>query len=177
MRKIALLLASVATAMLLAGGVALAALSDLSEPASPGANGRVSDILVSGNTIYLAGSFSQITDKDGNTFARNNLAAIDANTGAVTPWNPDAQNSSGNSSVHTMTLSSMAHGCSWAGPSLAWGSYPQPPGGRGPVTGASTRGGVQGPPTWCVRWPSRVTASTSAGTSPRSRELASTWLR
>jgi Ca2+-binding RTX toxin-like protein len=106
MRKIALLFASVATALLLASGVALAALSDLSDPGTPGANGRISDILVSGDTIYLAGSFTQITDKDGNTFTRNNLAAIDRNTGAVTSWNPNAQNTAGNSSVRTMVLSS-----------------------------------------------------------------------
>src|SRR5215204_4734379 len=106
MRKIALLFASVATALLLASGVALAALSDLADPGTPGANGRVSDILVSGDTIYLAGSFTQITDKDGNTFTRNNLAAIDQNTGLVTGWNPDARNTTGNSSVRTMALSS-----------------------------------------------------------------------
>jgi Ca2+-binding RTX toxin-like protein len=106
MRKIALLFASVATALLFASGVALAALSDLSDPGTPGANGRLSDILVSGDTIYLAGSFTQITDKDGNTFTRNNLAAIDANTGAVTSWDPDARNTTGNSSVRTMALSS-----------------------------------------------------------------------
>jgi Ca2+-binding RTX toxin-like protein len=106
MRHVVLLLASLTLALLLGGGVALAALSDLSDPNTPGANGRISDILVSGDTIYLAGSFTQITDKDGTTFTRNNLAAIDANTGAVRPWNPNAQNTSGNSSVRTMALSS-----------------------------------------------------------------------
>ena len=106
MRKIALLLASVATAMLLASGVALAALSDLPDAGTPGANDRISDILVSGDTVYLAGAFTQITDRSGTTFARNNLAAIDANTGAVTAWNPNAQNTSGNSSVRALALSS-----------------------------------------------------------------------
>jgi Ca2+-binding RTX toxin-like protein len=106
MRKIALLLVSAAAALLLASGAALAALSDLADPGTPGANGRISDILVSGDTVYLAGTFTQITDKDGNTFARNNLAAIDANTGLVSGWNPNAQNASGNSSVRAMALSS-----------------------------------------------------------------------
>jgi len=92
--------------MLLASGVALAALSDLPDAGTPGANDRISDILVSGDTVYLAGAFTQITDRSGTTFARNNLAAIDANTGAVTAWNPNAQNTSGNSSVRALALSS-----------------------------------------------------------------------
>jgi Ca2+-binding RTX toxin-like protein len=106
MRRSVLLLASAVLAMLLASGAALAALSDVPDPDTVGANGRVSDILVSGDTIYLAGSFTQITDKDGTAFARNNLAAVDANTGAVTAWDPDARSTTGTSSVRTMALSS-----------------------------------------------------------------------
>src|SRR5215217_540339 len=106
MRRLVPLLGSMMLAMLLASGAALAALSDLPDSNTPGANGRISDILVSGDTIYLAGSFTQITDKDGNTFTRNNLAAVDANTGAVTAWDPDARSTSGTSSVRTMALSS-----------------------------------------------------------------------
>jgi hypothetical protein len=54
------------------------------------ANGRVWDILRVDDRIYLAGSFTQLTNTDGTTVARNNLAAIDANTGQVDPdWNPD----------------------------------------------------------------------------------------
>jgi hypothetical protein len=107
-RRPVLLLSSMIVTLLLASGVALAALSDIPDAGTPGANGRVSDILLSpsGDTIYLAGSFTQLTDKDGNTFTRNNLAAIDANTGAVTPWNPDARSTTGTSSVRTMALSS-----------------------------------------------------------------------
>jgi Ca2+-binding RTX toxin-like protein len=105
-RRVVLLLGSIILALLLASGVALATLSDLPDQGTPGANGRVSDILASGDTVYMAGSFTQITDKDGNTFTRNNLAAIDANTGAVTPWNPDARSTSGTSSVRAMALSS-----------------------------------------------------------------------
>ena len=101
-----MLLASSFLAVLLGSGVALAALSDVPDADTVGANGRVSDILVEGDTIYLAGSFTQITDKDGNTFARNNLAAVDPNTGAVTAWNPDARNTTGTSSVRAMALSS-----------------------------------------------------------------------
>ena len=104
MKRSVLLSASVVLMILVGSGVALAALSDIPDPDTPGANGRVSDILVAGDTIYLAGSFTQVTDKNG-TFTRNNLAAIDADTGAVTAWDPNAQHSTGNSSVRTMALS------------------------------------------------------------------------
>lgn len=65
------------------------------------ANGRVSTILRVGDTVYLGGSFTQLTNPDGTTVARNNLGAVDANTGRVTDWNPDA-----NGSVRAMALSS-----------------------------------------------------------------------
>ena len=73
------------------------------------ANGRVWDILRAGDRIYLAGSFTQVTNTDGTTVARNGLAAIDATTGKVDPdWNPNATSPSNpaNSSVRTMALSS-----------------------------------------------------------------------
>ena len=72
------------------------------------ANGRVWDILRVGDRIYLAGNFTQLTNTDGQTFARNNLAAIDANTGkVVTDWDPNVTRpgSSSTSSVRTMALS------------------------------------------------------------------------
>jgi trimeric autotransporter adhesin len=73
------------------------------------ANGRVWDILRVGDRIYLAGSFTQVTNTDGQTFVRNNLAAIDANTGKVVPdWDPNATRpaSPSTSSVRAMALSS-----------------------------------------------------------------------
>jgi Ca2+-binding RTX toxin-like protein len=108
MRRSGLLLVSIVSVILLSSGVALAALSDIPDAGTPGANGRISDILVSGDTVYLAGSFTRITDKDGTAFTRNNLAAIDADTGAVTDWNPSATNPNNpnNSSVRSMALSS-----------------------------------------------------------------------
>jgi hypothetical protein len=72
------------------------------------ANGRVWDILRVGDRIYLAGNFTQVTNTDGTTYARNNLAAIDANTGNVVPdWDPNATRpaSPSTSSVRTMALS------------------------------------------------------------------------
>jgi trimeric autotransporter adhesin len=110
MRRTLLLLASMAIVLVVASGVALAALSNTSDPNTVGANGRIWDILLSPSrdTIYLAGAFTQITDTDGTTFARNNLAAIDADTGQLTSWNPSATNPANpsKSSVRSMALSS-----------------------------------------------------------------------
>ena len=110
MRRTVLLVVMMGTAMLLAlGGVALAALSNTADP-SVQANGRVWDILrdPSRDTIYLAGAFTQVTDKDGSTVARNGLAAVDAGTGRLTAWNPSATNPANpaTSSVRSMALSS-----------------------------------------------------------------------
>ena len=103
-----LLLATTATALILASGMALAALGNAADPGTVGANGRVWDILRAGDTVYLAGAFTQITNPDGTTVARNNLAAIDAETGQLTAWNPSATNpaSPSTSSVRSVALSS-----------------------------------------------------------------------
>jgi hypothetical protein len=106
--KIMLLVASLSLTGVLASGVALAALGNTPDSGTVGANGRVWDILRAGDKVYLAGAFSQITDKNGTTFQRNNLAAIDAVTGQVTDWNPSATNPNNpsKSSVRSMALSS-----------------------------------------------------------------------
>jgi hypothetical protein len=105
MRRTILLLAAMASTLVLASGVTLAALSNTPDD-SVRANGRVWDILRAGDKVYLAGSFTRITNENGTTFARNNLAAIDALTGQVTAWNPSATSSSNTSSVRSMALSS-----------------------------------------------------------------------
>jgi hypothetical protein len=60
------------------------------------ANGRVQAILVVGNVIYLGGKFTSLRPAGAapgsGEVARNRLAAIDRNTGAVLPWNPNADN-------------------------------------------------------------------------------------
>ena len=103
--KGALLLAAMAGSLILASGVALAALSNTPDPGTVGTNGRVWDILRAGDKIYLAGSFTQIIQPDGTTVARNNLAAIDASTGQLTDWNPNVTNNNNNSTVQKMALS------------------------------------------------------------------------
>src|SRR5215217_1463601 len=105
MRKAFLSLVAVATATLLASGVALATFSDTPDPGTVGTNGRVWDILRAGDKIYLAGRFTQIIQPDGTTVPRNNLAAIDASTGQLTGWNPSVTRLSGASSVQKMALS------------------------------------------------------------------------
>ena len=54
-------------------------------PWNPNVNGQVYSVVVDGDTVYLAGSFTSV-----NSVARSNLAAVDATTGAVTSWNPKA---------------------------------------------------------------------------------------
>jgi hypothetical protein len=107
-RKIMLLVVSVGLAVLLGSGVALAAaLSKVPDAHTIGANGRVWSIVAVGNTVYLGGAFTKITDTDGKTFTRNNLAAIDATTGRLLQnWNPNASNANGDLKVRAMALSS-----------------------------------------------------------------------
>ena len=75
--------------MLLAfSGVAWAAtLSNTSDPV-PQTNGRVNTIAVSGETVYIGGSFTEVITQNGVAVARSRLAAINANTGKLTDWAP-----------------------------------------------------------------------------------------
>ena len=53
-------------------------------------NGRVIAIAVSGNTVYIGGSFTEVEDHTGQTAVRNHVAAFNVSTGAVTSWDPNA---------------------------------------------------------------------------------------
>ena len=53
-------------------------------------NGRVVAIAVSGNTVYLGGTFTEVEDHTGQTAVRNHVAAFNLSTGAVTSWAPNA---------------------------------------------------------------------------------------
>jgi outer membrane protein assembly factor BamB len=79
----------VVVGMLLAfSGVAWAAtLSNSSDPV-PQTNGRVNTIAVSGDTVYIGGSFTEVITQNGVAVARSRLAAINANTGKLTDWAP-----------------------------------------------------------------------------------------
>jgi hypothetical protein len=52
---------------------------------NPGANGTVMAVAVNGSTVYAGGAFNNIGGQP-----RNRIAALDATTGAATPWNPNA---------------------------------------------------------------------------------------
>ncbi|MDH5627890.1 MAG: hypothetical protein OEY69_06310, partial [Candidatus Krumholzibacteria bacterium] len=52
---------------------------------NPTTNQTVRAIVVIGSTVYVAGEFTQV-----NSTGRNRLAALDATTGALTGWNPNA---------------------------------------------------------------------------------------
>jgi hypothetical protein len=56
-------------------------------------NGTVYAMAESGNTVYLGGTFTSLTDpSNGTTVARSRLAALDATTGVPLAWNPNADN-------------------------------------------------------------------------------------
>ena len=67
-------------------------------------NGRVEQIVVSGDTAYLVGQFTSMRpygDAAGTgEVTRNRAAAIDLSTGALLPWNPNANNT-----VQTLAVS------------------------------------------------------------------------
>jgi hypothetical protein len=51
---------------------------------NPNPDRPVSALAVAGDTVYAGGSFTTVGGQ-----ARNNLAALDATTGAATAWNPN----------------------------------------------------------------------------------------
>src|SRR5918997_4335620 len=80
MRRIVLLLASMALAMLLACGVALALPSETPNK-TPMVNGTVRAIEQVGTNIWLGGKFTQVKQRDGTVVANvSNLAVFDSQT-------------------------------------------------------------------------------------------------
>jgi hypothetical protein len=61
---------------------------------APAVNYRVAALRIFGNTVYLGGSFGRV-----GKVTRNRLAAVTLSTGAVLPWNPDADDD-----VHAIEL-------------------------------------------------------------------------
>jgi hypothetical protein len=55
---------------------------------NPGVEGTVVALVVNGGTVYVGGTFAGSNAAGGQD--RNSLAAIDATTGVVSSWNPDA---------------------------------------------------------------------------------------
>jgi hypothetical protein len=81
MRRIVLLLASMALAMLLACGVALALPSEIPDQ-TPMVNGTVRAIEQVGTNIWLGGKFTLVKQRDGTVVASvSNVAVFDSQTG------------------------------------------------------------------------------------------------
>ena len=59
-------------------------------PEFPFTDGWVSSIVIYGNAIYIGGYFSKLTYSSGISYSRNGLAAFDATTGVILPWNPNS---------------------------------------------------------------------------------------
>ncbi|MFI5937751.1 hypothetical protein [Actinoplanes sp. NPDC051494] len=57
--------------------------------AAPEFNSTVWALAFRGDVIYAGGSFTEVRSR-GRTYARKRLAAFDARTGAILPWNPTA---------------------------------------------------------------------------------------
>jgi hypothetical protein len=91
-RSLLVLLPLAAAGWAVGTGPANAAVAD--EPADTWqVNGRVSAILRVGDTVYVGGSFTQISKPPrlpgSASMPRNNAAAFDARSGAPTSWNPN----------------------------------------------------------------------------------------
>ena len=61
-------------------------------PQFPYTNGSVWDMVKLGNTIYIGGDFTSVIYPSGASFPRHHLAAFNAITGEILPWNPEVGN-------------------------------------------------------------------------------------
>lgn len=62
-------------------------------------SGHVQAMVKSGNTLYIGGFFNTV-----NGQPRDSLAAVNATTGALLPWNPGARDGSNLATINTMKL-------------------------------------------------------------------------
>ena len=116
MRRTGLLLASMALAMLLASGVALALPSEMPDE-TPMVDGRVRAIEQVGTHVWLGGRFSEVEQRDGTVVANvSNVAVFDSKTNEYLPIAPKL--GSTDSEVWDMTLygDDVLIGCKFPGP-------------------------------------------------------------
>ena len=82
---------AVVAASLVTAAVADAAVVQKTPLVGYQANGTVRQIIIVGNTAYLGGQFTgMIPNGGGATVTRNHVAAVNMTTGALLPWNPNA---------------------------------------------------------------------------------------
>jgi hypothetical protein len=84
------LIVGVATALVAAGGAALAEVVSPDPVTSPSFNGPVYAVAYRGDTVFVGGNFTTAAAAGGKNVARTRLAAFDAHTGALLPWSPAA---------------------------------------------------------------------------------------
>ena len=99
---------AVLAALVLAAGAEAAAPGSIPVGASWQTNGRVETVVVSGTTAYLGGEFTSVRpsgDPAGTgEVARNHAAAINLATGALLPWDPNANNTVQTIAVNGQTV-------------------------------------------------------------------------
>ncbi len=80
--------AALCTTALVVGGASAAMASVAPTAVRPCAqpNGRVSSMAISGGTLFIGGTFTQVTDRSGKAQVRSRLAAIDVATCDLTSW-------------------------------------------------------------------------------------------
>src|SRR3954465_3884009 len=83
------LIVGVATVVVAAGGAALAEVVSPDPVTSPSFNGPVYAVAYRGGPVYVGGNFTT-ANAGGKNVTRTRLAAFDARTGVLLPWNPSA---------------------------------------------------------------------------------------
>ncbi len=77
----------------MAGSASAAVTLGITPSPSWQANGRVNTVLRVNGVVYIGGQFTSVMDSSGgNITPRNRLAAFDAQSGNLLPWNPGADN-------------------------------------------------------------------------------------
>ncbi|MBA3690300.1 MAG: hypothetical protein H0W82_02665 [Actinobacteria bacterium] len=103
------IVAALATAIMIMSAVPAAALSTSADVGPWMANGRVYTSVRVGNTLYIGGMFTKVEERasGGDSYAANNLAAIDVTTGAGIPsFTPDVTDSVDTATVRSLAVSS-----------------------------------------------------------------------
>jgi trimeric autotransporter adhesin len=102
-RRLATVSVLVGLALLATPTSALAVPSRTPDPTAQ-TNGRVNAIVYAGTRVYIGGAFTEVRPAGttvGSGVPRNNLAALDATTGAVLPFHPNV-----NGEVHALAVAS-----------------------------------------------------------------------